>query len=140
MKRREQNWKARLRLQTKCPKKYSSFHLRETVIWLKLPKTIESYDQWVNDQSDIAEKLYGLQSSMSTLKDSSIDDKDRLIKILQESYETSKAGFRPSKFGHLEDWKIKAKYTAPDYIFKVRDKELKIKTHTESLSHSKFRK
>ncbi|MDB0058353.1 methylmalonyl-CoA mutase family protein [Salibacteraceae bacterium] len=100
-----------------------------------------SYDQWVNDQSDIAEKLYGLQSSMSTLKDSSIDDKDRLIKILQESYETVKLDLDPRNFVIIEEFEDKkAKYTAPEYIFKVRDKELKIKTHSESLSHSQIPK
>ncbi|MAZ37320.1 MAG: methylmalonyl-CoA mutase [Crocinitomicaceae bacterium] len=100
-----------------------------------------SYDQWVNDQSDIAEKLYGLQSSMSTLKDSSIDDKDRLIKILQESYETVKLDLDPRNFVIIDEFEDKkAKYTAPEYIFKVRDKELKIKTHSESLSHSQIPK
>ena len=78
---------------------------------------------------------------MSTLKDSSIDDKDRLIKILQESYETVKLDLDPRNFVIIEELEDKkAKYTAPEYIFKVRDKELKIKTHSESLSHSQIPK
>ena len=55
-----------------------------------------SYDQWVNDQADNAEKLYGLQLSMDTLKDSDIDDKDRLIKKLKESYENVYLAFLSS--------------------------------------------
>jgi methylmalonyl-CoA mutase len=32
------------------------------------------------------------------------------------------------------------KYKDPVYTFKVRDKEIKMPTHTESLSHSQIRK
>jgi isobutyryl-CoA mutase len=41
----------------------------------------------------------------------------------------------------INNWdELVAKYKNEDYIFKVRDKELKIKTHTESLSHSQIPK
>ena len=100
-----------------------------------------AYDQWVNDQAHNAEKLYGLQLTMDTLKDSDIDDKDRLIKKLQESYENVKLDLDPKNLKIIEEFEAKkARYTAPEYIFKVRDKELKIKTHSESLSHSQIPK
>ncbi len=100
-----------------------------------------AYDQWVNDQAHNAEKLYGLQLTMDTLKDSDIDDKDRLIKKLQESYENVKLDLDPKNLKIIEEFEAKkARYTAPEYIFKVRDKELKIKTHSQSLSHSQIPK
>ena len=41
----------------------------------------------------------------------------------------------------IEEWADKVKkYQDPIYSFKVRDKEIKIKTHTESLSHSQIPK
>ncbi len=41
----------------------------------------------------------------------------------------------------IQDWQDKkANYKNPIYTFKVRDKELKIKTHTTSLSHSQIPK
>ena len=100
-----------------------------------------SYDEWVNAQAEIAEKLYGIQLSINTLEATNIEDKDRLIKKLQESYESVKLDLDPhnlkiiGEFGSKKD-----RYAAPEYIFKVRDKELKIKTHSESLSHSKIPK
>ena len=107
----------------------------------EIAESNRSYDQWVNDQADIAESLYGLQLSMNTLKDSAIDDKDRLIKKLQESYETVKLDLDPRNLKIIEEFEEKkARYKAPEYIFKVRDKELKIKTHSESLSHSQIPK
>jgi methylmalonyl-CoA mutase len=95
-----------------------------------------AYDKWVNDQVIVAEKLQGLNSSMETLRNSSIEDKDRLIKILQEVFETEKLNFDPKNGELLQKWEDKkALYKNPTFEFKVRDKILKLDTHTESLSH-----
>ena len=42
----------------------------------------------------------------------------------------------PHNFQILQDWEGKlGKYKSPVFKFKVRDKELSVKTHSESLSH-----
>jgi methylmalonyl-CoA mutase len=48
----------------------------------------------------------------------------------------------PKNLHLLENWEAKKKrhYQDEYYVFKVRDKELKIKTHTESLSHTQIPK
>lgn len=95
-----------------------------------------SYDRWVEEQVIVANKLQGLHSSMETLNASSVEDKDRLIKGLQEAYEAEKLNFDPRNLAIIEAWKEKCKkYQDPVFKFKVRDKELSIQTHTESLSH-----
>lgn len=95
-----------------------------------------AYDNWVNKQVEVADKLYGLQSSIDTLKSSELEDKDRLIKGLQESFEKVKLDLDPKNWIILQDWEDKIKkYKEPVYKFKVRDKELSIQTHSESLSH-----
>ncbi len=100
-----------------------------------------SYDSWVDEQCKIAQKLYGLRKSVETLKDSEIDDKDRLIKGLEETFEKISLDFDPRNKKLIEEWEDKVKkYKDPIYSFKVRDKEIKIKTHTESLSHSQIPK
>jgi len=99
------------------------------------------YDEWVDQQCEVADKLYGYQKSMDTLSESEIEDKDRLIKGLQEAYAKEELNFDPKNKLLLEEWADKVKsYTDPVYTFKVRDKEIKIKTHTESLSHSEIPK
>lgn len=99
------------------------------------------YDRKAKQQSEIAQKLYSLQKSIETLKSSSIDDKDRLIKGLQEAYEKTKLDLDPHNLKLIEGWEIKKKlYSDEFYVFKVRDKELKIKTHYESLSHTQVPK
>ncbi len=100
-----------------------------------------NYDKWVQKQAAISDKLYGLKSSIDTLKTSTIDDKDRLIKALDETYHQVALDLDPRNRNILETWEQKKDlYRNEYYVFKVRDKEIKIKTHTESLSHTQVPK
>ena len=100
-----------------------------------------NYDKWVNKQVDIAEKLYGLKTSMDTIKASKLEDKDRLLKALDETYHQVALDLDPRNRQILETWEQKKDLFRNEYyVFKVRDKEIKIKTHTESLSHSQIPK
>jgi len=94
------------------------------------------YDKWAKGQVEVADKLYGLHVSIQTMEQSTLEDKDRLIKGLQEAYEQTKLDLDPHNWQIIENWEGKvANYKAPVYKFKVRDKELSIETHSESLSH-----
>jgi methylmalonyl-CoA mutase len=98
-------------------------------------------DKWVNKQVEVADKLYGLQKTLHTLQESSIEDKDRLIKGVQETFEAVKRDLDPYNWQVIEEWDAKkARYAAPEFVFKVRDKELRMATHTESLSHTQVPK
>ncbi len=100
-----------------------------------------SYDQWVNVQCEIADKLYSLNSTIQQLNTSKVEDKDRLIKKLQELYSDTELKFDGFCKKILQDWEKKTEnYKGEFYIYKVRDKELKIKTSSESLSHTKIPK
>jgi methylmalonyl-CoA mutase len=100
-----------------------------------------SYEKWARDQSDIAENLYALHLSMNTIKAGKLDDKDRLVKGLQETFEDTKLHLDPINWKLLQEWESKRKlYKDEVYTFKVRNKEINIQTHTESLSHSKIPK
>lgn len=95
-----------------------------------------SYDQWVDKQVEVADRLFGLYTSINTISNSTLDDKDRLIKGLQEAMEKEKLELDPKNWEILNKWEEKvALYKAPEFQFKVRDKILSLQTHTESLSH-----
>lgn len=107
----------------------------------EISESNRSYDQWAESQAEVADKLYGLRISVNTLKDSTIADRDRLIKGLEESYQQIALDLDPHNLLTIEQWEEKKKkYTDPVYTFKVRDKEIKIQTHSESLSHSQIPK
>lgn len=100
-----------------------------------------SYGQWVDEQSDLANKMYALDSTMKQLASSKIDDKDRIIKKLKEESSNLEKKLHGDCKAILDGWAKKVKqYKGEYYIFKVRDKEIKIKTHTESLSHTQIPK
>jgi len=96
-----------------------------------------SYDNWVDEQVAIADKLYAIRNTIEILK-----GKDESIaKVLQAEFDSLKLNFDPKNWIIIEEWNDKvAKYKAPFYKFKVRDKELSILTHTESLSHTQIPK
>ncbi len=99
------------------------------------------YDKWVNEQVMVAEKLHGYHCSIESLKNTLIEDKDRLIKGLQEAFELEKLNFDPRNWDIIQKWNDKkAMYKNSEFRFKVRDKELSLQTHTESLSHLKIPK
>lgn len=99
------------------------------------------YDKWTKDQAGIAQKLFGIRKTIETIQVQDIEDKDRLIKTLQEVYAKTELDLDPKNKILLESWEEKkAQYVGEYYTFKVRNKELKIKTHTESLSHTQIPK
>jgi isobutyryl-CoA mutase len=98
-----------------------------------------SYDQWVEKQVVIADKLYAIQRSILTLEESgrSADDlEDKTIGFLKTTYDRIQLDFDPRNLQIIQTWGEKrALYKNAEYKFMVRDKEIKIQTHSESLSH-----
>jgi isobutyryl-CoA mutase len=93
------------------------------------------YDAWVKEQGEVAQNLYAIRKTIDHLGGSSIEAKDRLVKALEEQFEKTKLSLDPKNLQLLEKWPEKmAQYKGPVFKFKVRNKELGIKTHSESLS------
>ena len=100
-----------------------------------------SYDAWAKKQSNIAQQLFGISKTIETIRHQKIADADRLIKELQEVEAKLLLDFDPKNKVLLDAWQnTKANYQNEYFIFKVRDKEIKIQTHSESLSHSQIPK
>lgn len=96
-----------------------------------------NYGKKAQEQADVAQKLFGIRKTIDTLQSTTIEDKDRLIKELEELYAKITLEMDPKNLLLLQNWEAKKRHYQDEfYVFKVRDKELKIKTHTESLSHT----
>jgi len=103
----------------------------------EISESNRSYDKWVDEQVVIADKLFAVSKTIETLNDDEADVK----KVLEATYDRIKLDFDPKNMLILEQWEAKVKkYKDPVYTFKVRDKELSIQTHSESLSHSQIPK
>ena len=107
----------------------------------EISESIRDYDSWVLNQKEIAQKLYGFRKSIETLQESSIEGKEKLISQLEEAYQTVALDFDPRNQKLLDSWEEKkANYANDIFTYKVRDKEIKVQTKTESLSHTKIPK
>jgi len=103
----------------------------------EISETNRKYTQWSAEQATIAQKLYNLSESIAHLQQTEIEDKDRLIKSLEEAYHQVALDLDPHNKVLIEKWpEVMAQYQSPEYVFKVRDKEIRIETHTKSLSHT----
>jgi len=118
-----------------------------------------AYDKTADAQVEVAQKLYGIfkticsvavisnESEKSLLDKNGIDqdeilkqvqdDKKDFIKMLIAEFDRVKLNLDPYNWEIITGWDDKVnRYKDPIYSFKVRDKEIKIETHTKSLSHS----
>ncbi|HEU4719276.1 MAG TPA: methylmalonyl-CoA mutase family protein, partial [Bacteroidia bacterium] len=90
------------------------------------------YDKKVKQQADVAQKLYALRKAIDVMSANKA-----AVASLEEEYKRLLLELDPKNLKLIKEWPEKAQqYKNEFYVFKVRDKELKIKTHYESLSHT----
>ncbi len=111
-----------------------------------------TYDKKGNVQVEVSQKLYGIYKTLeSVLEVTPILDKTGIdlesvnsniteenkdfVKLLLGEFDRVKLNLDPYNWEVIIGWEDKVnKYKSPIYSFKVRDKEIKIETHTKSLS------
>lgn len=102
----------------------------------EITETIRAYNGKVEEQKEIAQKLFGLEKSAEVLK----DEKEALA-ALDRAKEKLKLDLDPYNAKLLEGWKAKrANYEGEEYTYEVRGKAIKVKTTTESLAHTQIPK
>ena len=107
----------------------------------EISETIRDYNQWVADQREVAQQLYSIQKSIETIRQTGVDDADRLCKELQEVYEQVNLKLDKPNQKLLEEWQDKkTAYVGDEYVYTVRGKEIRVKTWTETLSHQRVPK
>lgn len=89
------------------------------------------YDKWVKEQTKIASNLYVLDRTSKLLAKESKMQSD--LSILKEDLQKS---FDGHNLDMIQQWtNLVNRYKQDEYVFHVRNKALRIETHTESLSH-----
>ena len=114
------------------------------------------YDATALSQEQVAQKLYGIYKTIesvsskvpelvkagladATILPTAVDT--QFVSLLYKEFDRVKMGLDPYNWEIILTWNDKVdRYKNPIYSFKVRDKEIKIATHTESLSHSQIPK
>jgi len=125
----------------------------------EIAESNRGYDKKVDDQVIVAQKLYGIHQTIESITNSSVEiiktglnedeitslelpkDDKAFLKLLFAQFEKVKLNFDPYNWEIILNWQEKVqKYKDPIYTFKVRDKEIQIETHSESLSHTQIPK
>ncbi|QNJ96785.1 methylmalonyl-CoA mutase family protein [Constantimarinum furrinae] len=117
-----------------------------------------AYDQKAEEQAEVAQKLYGIYKTMQSVAgktpdldksgivsesiESNVSEENKsLLKLLLGEFDRVKMDLDPYNWEVITGWAEKVdRYKSPVYTFKVRDKEINIDTHTESLSHTQIPK
>ncbi len=102
-----------------------------------------AYDEKVESQKEVAQKLFGLYQAVLTfggpdlLDESESNSDNETVQSLTEKFQELKKDLDPHNFDIIKNWEsVKNRYKNEVYSFKVRNKTIDIKTHTESLSHT----
>jgi methylmalonyl-CoA mutase len=114
------------------------------------------YDEIALSQEQVAQKLYGIFKTIESVsrklpllnkagiveESLNVNEQNKdFLSLLTKEFDRVKMDFDPYNWEIILTWNEKVnKYKNPIYSFKVRDKEIKIATHTESLSHSQIPK
>ncbi|MFY0630735.1 MAG: methylmalonyl-CoA mutase family protein [Flavobacteriaceae bacterium] len=130
----------------------------------EIAESNRAYDKKAIDQVEVAQKLFGIYKTIESILDVTsiavemssyltkagleqddilrqVQDDKEFIKLLIAQFDKVKMNLDPYNWEIILNWKEKAqRYKDPIYSFKVRDKEIKIETHSESLSHSQIPK
>ncbi|MGY5847084.1 methylmalonyl-CoA mutase family protein [Salegentibacter sp. HM20] len=123
-----------------------------------------SYDEKASAQAEVAQKLYGIFKTIESVSGIDLDKNQeqylnkngieqdeileyseaaqkQLLNLLFAEFVRVKMDLDPHHWEVILGWQEKVtKYREPIYSFMVRDKEIKIDTHTESLSHTQIPK
>lgn len=112
-----------------------------------------NYNKTVQQQQNIAQKLYGIYKTIesvlgiklslskfgleeNSLRQAQTNENTEFIKLLVSEFDKVKIDLNPYNWQLILKWEEKKQlYKNEVYSFKVRSKEINIKTHSESLSH-----
>jgi len=105
----------------------------------EISETVRNYNKYCDEQSDIAQKLQSLHISKELIKKQ--DSNEKLVSELNKIYNNFSDNLDKNNKQIIENWDKKIKLYKNEYfLFKVRENKIKIKTHTETLSHTQVPK
>ncbi len=123
----------------------------------EIAESNRAYDKKANEQIEVAQRLYGIYKTLESVvgRVPELDkagihddimtqvhaDNSDFTKLLIAEFDRVKLNLDPYNWEVITGWDAKVDtYKNPIYSFKVRDKEIKIETHTASLSHTQIPK
>ena len=131
------NLKSKMEITKEMSEKIFVIPPKRTRYLSEISDSNRAYDTWVNKQTKVAQELYAIDLSIQTIESEDNEENANLILQLKSAYAKKLMDLDPKNKVLIEKWDdLKQLYKNEDYLFKVRAKELVIKTHTKSLSQT----
>ncbi|MFK7950608.1 MAG: methylmalonyl-CoA mutase family protein, partial [Saprospiraceae bacterium] len=106
----------------------------------EITETIHRYDKEVEEQSDVARKLFGIEQTVSVLKTDTVSD-DAIFDTLNVAKDKLEQQLSLENKEILDNWEAKkASYKGEHFTYYVRGREFKVENYTKSLSHNNIPK
>jgi len=103
----------------------------------EIAETVRKYNNQSEQMATVAQELQSFTKTVDKIKETGEQIPEYLTRLMEET--KNKLGSENLK--KLNSWEeVVKRYKDPDYLFRVRNKEIRIKTHTQSLSHTKISK
>jgi methylmalonyl-CoA mutase len=112
----------------------------------EIAETVRNYNKWTAEQSEIAQKLYGISQTIEAIRSTPAKEKENnpglhshdcnMMLELDMLFDEMLRKLETENWEIIRGWEEKVRnYRNEEYVYKVRGKEIRVKTHTESLSH-----
>lgn len=103
----------------------------------EITETVRAYNKQSEALAKMAAELQSVENSILLFETESVE----VPEVLKRKSAALRQLLGEENLKILENWEAKKKaYRDPEYVFSVRGKEIRIETHTQSLSHSKIPK
>jgi len=109
----------------------------------EITETIHRYDQEVEKQSEIARNIFSINNTIEVLKQQGNhkDSLDTTLELLAESKAALEQDLDRDNKAILDNWEAKkAAYIAPEFVYEVRGKSIKVDNYTKTLSQNSIPK
>jgi methylmalonyl-CoA mutase len=118
----------------------------------EIAETVRGYNRWTEDQSNIAQQLFSIARTIEAIRaepqgetpqpaGNNACNKTGMMLELDLLFERTQKQLDPRNYDILKGWDEKVKSFRDAYFtYTVRDREIKVETHTESLSRLKIPK
>ena len=109
----------------------------------EITETIHRYDQEVEKQSEIARNIFSINNTIEVLKQqgNKKDSLDTTLELLAGSKAALEQDLDRDNKAILDNWEAKkTAYVAPEFVYQVRGKAIKVDNYTKTLSHNSIPK
>ncbi len=102
----------------------------------EIAETVRNYNKTAEKQAVIAQRLQSIHDTLGLIKAKG-DGHSDVAALLEAEYKKAESEIDGNARTILETWPRKVEsYKQPEYVFQVRDQQIKVRTHEESLAHT----